>query len=96
MQLLSEGGGASASELARVIPVSRQAIVKHLSALKGAGLVAEERDGRQKRYHLTPAPLGDAMSWMADVGAEWDARLAALQRVFARGPRGVEGTGSGG
>lgn len=84
MQFLSERGGASASELADQMPVSRQAIVKHLSALKAAGLVAAEREGRHTRYHLTPAPLGDAMSWMADVGAEWDARLEALQRLLKR------------
>lgn len=82
MQFLSERRGASASELADEMPVSRQAIVKHLFALKAAGLVEAEREGRHTRYHLTPAPLGDAMSWMADVGAEWDARLEALQRLL--------------
>lgn len=84
MRFLSEQGGASASELSHRLPVSRQAIVKHLSALKAAGLVSVEKEGRQKRYRLTPAPLGDVMSWVADVGAEWDERLEALQRLLER------------
>lgn len=79
MRLLSEGD-ANATEIAQQLPISRQAVTKHLSALTDAGLVTSERDGREKRYHFTPAPFRDAMSWMADVGAGWDDRLDALQR----------------
>lgn len=67
-------GAATATELALRFPVSRQAVVKHLSALGDAGLVAAERDGREVRYRLTPAPMGDAMQWMAAAGAQWDGR----------------------
>jgi DNA-binding transcriptional ArsR family regulator len=81
MRLLSEGD-ANATEIAEQLPVSRQAVTKHLSALSDAGLVTSERDGREKRYHFTPAPFRDAMSWMADVGAGWDDRLDALQRLL--------------
>jgi len=68
----------SASALAGELPVSRQAVAKHLAALDRAGLVSARREGRETRYTLTPAPLAEAMRWMDDVGAEWDARLAKL------------------
>jgi DNA-binding transcriptional ArsR family regulator len=68
----------SASALAGELPVSRQAVAKHLAALDRAGLVSARREGRETRYTLTPAPLAEAMRWMDDVGAEWDARLARL------------------
>jgi DNA-binding transcriptional ArsR family regulator len=76
---------STATELASSVPVSRQAVVKHLSTLERAGLVDAEREGRNVRYRLTPAGFTDAVAWMTDVGAAWDTRLAALQRhVVAR------------
>ena len=79
-------GSATATELASHLPVSRQAVVKHLQALADAGLVAAERRGREQRYRVTPGPITAAMDWMADVGAAWDDRLARLsQRVVERG-----------
>jgi len=83
MSAISDHGEASATELAARIPVSRQAIIKHLTALSEAGLVASDRQGRQRRYRLTPQPLGEAMSWMADVGAQWDERLQSLQSYLS-------------
>jgi DNA-binding transcriptional ArsR family regulator len=85
MRLLSEGD-ANATEIADQLPISRQAVTKHLSALSEAGFVTSERDGREKRYHFTPAPFRDAMSWMADVGAGWDSRLDALQQLLQNRP----------
>jgi DNA-binding transcriptional ArsR family regulator len=81
---LAERETATATELAAELPLTRQGIAKHLSALREAGLVAPQRAGRETRYRLTPAPLGDAMSWMASVEARWDARLAALERHLRR------------
>ena len=80
LESLSERGNATATELAAELPVTRQAVAKHLAALNEAGLVESRREGRETRYELTPAPLGAAMDWMAGVGAEWDSRLAALRR----------------
>lgn len=80
MAALGEHGPSTATELAADLPVTRQAVSKHLGALALAGLVDSERSGREVRYRLTPAPLSDAVTWMADVGAQWDTRLAALQR----------------
>jgi DNA-binding transcriptional ArsR family regulator len=75
---------ATATELAGGLPISRQAVVKHLGALTDAGLLERERAGREVRYRVTPEPLSDAVSWMAHVGARWDDRLAALERSFTR------------
>ncbi|MFL5800012.1 MAG: ArsR/SmtB family transcription factor [Actinomycetota bacterium] len=82
--LLSRSGPVTATELAGRLPVSRQAVSKHLAALADAGLVTAAREGREVRYRLTPPPMRDAMSWMATVGAEWDDRLQALQRHLRR------------
>ena len=79
---LAECGSATATELAADLPVTRQAVSKHLAALGAAGLVDSSRRGRETRYRLTPEPLAEAMSWMAAVGAEWDERLAALREYL--------------
>ena len=83
----SRASRCSASALAGELPVSRQAIAKHLAALDRAGLVAARRAGRELQYRLEPAPLGDAMAWMASVGARWDERLARLAARAASGER---------
>jgi DNA-binding transcriptional ArsR family regulator len=80
MRRLAQGGPASATQLAADLPVSRQAVAKHLAALEDAGLVEGEREGRERRFRLIPAPLSEAAEWMADVGAEWDLRLRRLRR----------------
>ncbi|MBA2474638.1 MAG: winged helix-turn-helix transcriptional regulator [Actinobacteria bacterium] len=77
---LSERAGATATELAAGLPVTRQAVAKHLSALRAAGLVEAERNGREVRYRLTPEPLGGALAWLVTVGAQWDERLERLRR----------------
>lgn len=73
---------ATATELAGGLPISRQAVVKHLGALADAGLLERERRGREVRYRVTPGPLSDAVGWMAEVGGQWDARLAALAERY--------------
>jgi DNA-binding transcriptional ArsR family regulator len=81
---LAVGGADTASDLARQLPITRQAVAKHLSALADAGLVASERHGRETRYRPTPEPLGDVVAWMSEVGALWDARLVALASLVER------------
>ena len=80
LEALANRETATATELAAELPVTRQAVAKHLAALSDARLVESRREGRETRYELTPAPLGEAMDWMAGVGAQWDARLSALRR----------------
>jgi DNA-binding transcriptional ArsR family regulator len=75
---------ASATDLAGLVPVSRQAVVKHLAVLEDAGLVRGTRDGRRVVYELTPEPFADAARWMSDVGAAWDDRLRTLARTLGR------------
>ena len=72
--------GATATELAAELPISRQAVLKHLNALTDAGPARPRALGREMRYRLTPAPLSEAVSWMAEVGAQWDDRWAPCRR----------------
>ena len=78
--LLADRGSGTATEIARELPVSRQAVAKHLAALDDAGLAAGRREGRETRYRLTPEPLAGAMAWMVAAGAQWDTRLERLKR----------------
>ncbi len=77
---------ATATELATTLPISRQAVTKHLSSLSEAGLLERERAGRDVRYRVTPEPLSSAVSWMAEVGGQWDDRLTRLAGALAEGP----------
>jgi DNA-binding transcriptional ArsR family regulator len=80
VELLAARGSATATELAGELPVTRQAVAKHLASLDVAGLVSVTRRGREARYELTPQPLAEAIDWIERVGAQWDGRLAALRR----------------
>jgi DNA-binding transcriptional ArsR family regulator len=84
---LARGGADTASDLARQLPISRQAVSKHLAALADAGLVASHRSGRETHYCPTPEPLAEAAAWMSEVGALWDARLSSLARLVEQPPR---------
>lgn len=80
LRLLGERPGLTASALAGELPVSRQAIAKHLAQLRDAGLAEAEQAGRETRYRLTPEPMSAAMAWMLEAGGRWDARLERLRR----------------
>ncbi len=60
IDLLADREAVTATELARDLPITRQAVSKHLATLADAGLVTSQRSGRETRYRLTPAPLTDA------------------------------------
>jgi DNA-binding transcriptional ArsR family regulator len=72
-------GPATATNLVNGLPVTRQAVVKHLQVLAEAGLVSAERRGREVRYAAAAAALNPALEWMAATGAAWDRRLDRLQ-----------------
>ena len=72
---------ASATQLAAELPVTRQAVAKHLTALREAGLVDSRREGRETLYQLNSDPLEAAAAWIVRVGGEWDKRLARLERL---------------
>lgn len=79
---LNSRGPASASQLASELPVSRQAIAKHLSLLDSVGLVDRSDQGREVMYTARVAPLGEVASWLETVGSDWDTRLEKLKRSF--------------
>ena len=79
LETLAARESASLTELASQLPVTRQAVSKHLAALAQAGLVESARAGRETHYSLTPQPLGDALAWMERIGEQWDKRLARLR-----------------
>ena len=81
---LNSEGPASASKLASELPVSRQAIAKHLHLLDSVGLVDRREEGRQVVYTARVAPLREVATWLETVGDEWDARLEKLKRSFDR------------
>ncbi|OLT39057.1 transcriptional regulator [Saccharomonospora sp. CUA-673] len=85
LDALAARGQASASVLAADLPVSRQAIVKHLGVLDQAGLVAAERTGREVRYTVRSEALDATASWMSALANQWDRRLEAIKRA-AEGP----------
>jgi DNA-binding transcriptional ArsR family regulator len=85
LEALAQRETATATELAAEMPVTRQAVAKHLAALNEAGLVESRREGRETLYELTPGPLAAAMDWMAGVGAGWDSRLAKLAQHLTDG-----------
>jgi DNA-binding transcriptional ArsR family regulator len=81
LDLLAARGEGSASALAAAMPVSRPAVIKHLTVLDRAGLVESRRQGREVLYSVRPEPLESAARWMAALAADWDRRLAALKRL---------------
>jgi DNA-binding transcriptional ArsR family regulator len=75
---VAERGPLTATELAADLPVTRQAIAKHLAVLREAGLVDRERAGRETRFRATPGPMADASRWLDATGSAWDDRLSRL------------------
>jgi len=84
IRALADDGPSTLADLTRQLPVTRQAVAKHLVVLQDAGLVATEGPVRGRRYTFTPQPLSEAMTWIVDVGAGWDERLARLKRQVER------------
>ena len=82
---LAARGTATGTELAEELPVSRQAVVKHLAVLSRAGLVAGQREGREVRYLARPEGLAATARWMAELAAEWDQRLRDIKRIAESG-----------
>ena len=75
----------SVSTIAGHFQMSRPAVSQHLRILLAAGLVTEQRHGRERRYHLVPAGLGPVRDWIAHYERFWDDRLQRLQKHLAKG-----------
>jgi ArsR family transcriptional regulator, cadmium/lead-responsive transcriptional repressor len=81
LDALLEQREATPTALAAGLPVTRQAVAKHLAVLDRVGLVAGQRHGREVRYAVRAARLDDAAEAMARVAAQWDRRLARIKRL---------------
>ena len=83
---LASGGPATATDLAQRLPITRQAIAKHLGLLAAAGLVtAEPGERRRVRYRLRSAPMQVAQQFLAALARDWDSTLGALADHLERG-----------
>jgi DNA-binding transcriptional ArsR family regulator len=81
LAVLASRGPATATDLAARLPITRQAIAKHLVLLTDAGLVvAEPGERRRVRYRLQSAPIQVAQQFLAALARDWDAGLDALRR----------------
>lgn len=78
---LGVSGALSATALSDGADVTRQAIMKHLRVLEGAGLVTHERRGREVLYALEPRRLADARDYLDAVSARWDRAIERLRRL---------------
>jgi len=83
VETLAARESATLSQLTVGLPMTRQAVSKHLAALGSAGLVSSTRRGRETHYRLTPEGLTTVVAWIERVGHEWDQRLAALREHLA-------------
>ncbi len=82
---LKQGGGLTISEIGRELPMTRQAVSKHLAVLESAELVATRREGRCKRHYLNPMPLAKlAKRWLSSFE---EVPLGALQGLGSGSPR---------
>ncbi|MGA5304080.1 ArsR/SmtB family transcription factor [Nucisporomicrobium flavum] len=81
LDLLLVDGVGTATSLSRQMPVTRQAVAKHLGVLDRAGLVRGTPDGRERRYRVDDVQLARAVAQLASVGSAWDARLQRIKRI---------------
>jgi ArsR family transcriptional regulator, cadmium/lead-responsive transcriptional repressor len=81
LDLLLSGGEATATGLSEHLPVTRQAITKHLGVLDRVGLVHVRPAGREMRYRIADAQFARAVDQLAAVGATWDARLRRIKEI---------------
>ena len=81
LDLLLLAGDGTATSLGQQLPVTRQAVAKHLVVLDRVGLVRSTPAGREKRYRVDDAQLARAVAQLSSVGSAWDARLRRIKRI---------------
>ncbi len=81
IDLLLAGGAGTATSLSEQLPVTRQAVSKHLVVLDRVGLVHAAPVGRERHYRVDEAQLAKAVAQLSAVGATWDARLRRIKRL---------------
>lgn len=82
LQLLCEEGSGTAAGFAARLPMTRQAITKHLLTLEQAKLVTARETGRERRYEPRPEALLNVTTWIGALEAQWDQRVAALRSLL--------------
>lgn len=86
LEQLRRSGPLSLTEIASPLPMTRQAVTKHLNLLRDAGLVRVHWAGRVRLHHLDPTPLRTVDEWLAPYSAFWDDALARLERHLEENP----------
>ncbi len=86
LQYLCEEGSGTAAGFATRLPITRQAIIKHLVTLEQVGLVTARQSGRERRYVPRPEALSTVTTWIGEIEAQWDQRLAALRSYLLDEP----------
>jgi DNA-binding transcriptional ArsR family regulator len=81
LDLLLVAGDGTATSLGQQLPVSRQAVAKHLGVLDRVGLVRARSAGRERRYRVDDEQLARAVAQLSSVGSAWDARLQRIKRI---------------
>jgi ArsR family transcriptional regulator, cadmium/lead-responsive transcriptional repressor len=81
LDLLLTDGVGTATSLSERLPVTRQAVAKHLGVLDRVGLVHATASGREKQYRIDDAQLARAVTQLSQVGATWDARLRRIKHI---------------
>lgn len=81
LDLLLADGGGTATSLSERLPVTRQAVAKHLTVLDRAGLVRSTPSGRERRYTVDENQLARALDQLTDVTRTWDRRLQRIKRI---------------
>lgn len=81
LDLLLADGDGTATTLSERLPVTRQAVAKHLAVLDRVGLVRATPAGRERRYRVDEAQLARAVAQLTAVGSSWDARLQRIKRI---------------
>jgi DNA-binding transcriptional ArsR family regulator len=84
LDLLLADGNGTATSLSEQLPVTRQAVAKHLAVLDRVGLVHGAAAGRERRFWVDDAQLARAAAQLASVGSEWDGRLRRIARIAER------------
>lgn len=81
LDLLLTGGPGTATKLSEGLPVTRQAVSKHLAVLDRVGLVHVTPSGRERIYQVDAAQLARAVAQLSSVGSAWDARLHRIKQI---------------
>jgi DNA-binding transcriptional ArsR family regulator len=81
LDMLLAGGGGTATSLSDQLPISRQAVAKHLGVLDRSGLAHGVAAGRERRYELNETQFARAVAQLNAVGSAWDSRLARIKRI---------------